>query len=315
MKLLAVAAVAALTIAVLSAAPADAQGIRSFVSAAEGSDSNNCGRGSPCRTLAVALQATNPFGEIVVLDPGGYGPVTINKSVSIVNDGVGFANITNGTAGANTITVAAGVTDVINLRGLTINGAGIDLEGILFTGGGTLNVQDCVIRGFTANGINFVPIASSSLTVVDTIVSNIGGTTAAIVLQPTGTGLTVTAYVDGVQVSGNNQHAIDVNTQTMSGGSLQATVANSTLTDNPNGAGVLIPVLSGPIVTLINTRLTNNSVGVNAGGGAVYLAETTISGNTANGFIVRPGASILTFGNNRITDTTNTGTLTTIPKQ
>jgi len=314
MKRLAVAAIAALTIAVLCAAPAGAQGIRSFVSAL-GSDSNNCGRGSPCRSFAAALQATNPFGEIVVLDPAGYGPLTINKSVSIVNDGAGLANVTNGVSGTNAITINAGANDVINLRGLTINGVGIDVTGIAFSGGGTLNVQNCVIRGFTANGISYTPTLSSHLTLVDTIVSNIGGTAAAVLLQPTGSGLTVTAYLDGVQVSGNNQHAIDVNTQTMSGGSLTATVANSVLTDNPNGAGVLIPTLSGPTVTLINTRLTNNGVGLNAGGGAAYLAETTISGNTGNGFIVRPGASVLTFGNNRITDTNNLNSLTPIAKQ
>ena len=50
-------------------------------------------------------------------------------------------------------------------------------------------------------------------------------------------------------------------------------------------------------------------------GAATYIAETTISGNTGNGFIVRPGASVLTFGNNRNTDTTNSGALTPISAQ
>jgi hypothetical protein len=90
------------------------------------------------------------------------------------------------------------------------------------------------------------------------------------------------------------------------------TVVDSVAADNVNGAGVLIPTLSGPMVTLINTRFTNNQVGVNAGGGAPYLAETTISGNTGNGFIVRPGATVFTVGNNRITDTANSGALTRI---
>jgi hypothetical protein len=313
MKQLAVLVAAAVAI-VLSAAPARAAANRTFVSG-HGSDSNtDCTLTAPCRSFAAAVSATNPGGEIVVLDPAGYGAVTITKAISIINDAVGEARITAPVA-ANAITINAGASDVVNLRGLTLTGAGSGLAGIAFTKGAALNVQNCVIRGFTSSGINFNPTSFSSLTVLDTIVSDIGGTTAGIVLEPTGSAFTVTAYLERVQVSGNNQHAIDANTQTLSGGSLQVTVVDSVLTGNPNGAGVLIPVLSGPIVTLINTRLTNNLVGLNAGGGATYLAETTISGNSGNGFIVRPGASVLTFGNNRIIDTNNLSSLTPIGKQ
>jgi hypothetical protein len=317
MRQFTVPAVAALSIAVLNpalAAPIGAN--RTFVSGF-GSDSNgvnSCNFNQPCRTFATALGVTNPSGEIVVLDPAGYGTVTITKSVSIVNDGVGIASITDTVAGTNAITIAAAAGDVVNLRGLTVTGAdtGSGTNGIVFQSGAALNIQNCAVRGFSSTGIEFVPTVSSTLTVVDTIVSDIGGTSAAILLAPSGSGLAVNAYLARVQVSGNGQHGIDANSTNMTGGSLQVMVADSVATSNPNGAGILIPTLSTPIVTVINTRLTNNADGINAGSGVAYIAETTISGNSDAGFIVRPGAVINSFGNNRITDTTNLGTLTAI---
>ena len=47
-------------------------------------DANTCSLAAPCRTFAAALGQTNAGGEIVVLDSAGYGPMTINKAVSIV---------------------------------------------------------------------------------------------------------------------------------------------------------------------------------------------------------------------------------------
>ena len=85
-----------------------------------GDDANPCRRTAPCRTFAAAISKTKAGGEIDVLDPGGYGPVTITKSITI--DGKGMASIL--ASGTNGITVNAGSTDVIILRNLSINGAG-----------------------------------------------------------------------------------------------------------------------------------------------------------------------------------------------
>src|SRR6266481_9627937 len=78
------AAALALFAAALHAAPAQAQLLRSFVSGI-GSDSNACTRTAPCRTFAFAITHTNAGGEIYALDPAGYGPVTITKSISIIS--------------------------------------------------------------------------------------------------------------------------------------------------------------------------------------------------------------------------------------
>src|ERR1700736_589784 len=76
----------------LHVASAQAQYVRTCVSAA-GNDANTCHCSQPCRTFQRAHDQTLDQGEMTVLDPGGYGPVTITKSISIVNDGVGEASI------------------------------------------------------------------------------------------------------------------------------------------------------------------------------------------------------------------------------
>src|SRR5215831_20301569 len=93
---------------------------RTFVSGS-GSDTNPCSLGAPCRSFAGALAQTSPGGEIAVLDTAGYGAVTIGQAVSIVNEEGVEAGIT-ATSGDG-ITINAGASDVVNLRGVTLVGA------------------------------------------------------------------------------------------------------------------------------------------------------------------------------------------------
>src|SRR5579883_3541898 len=118
-SLLAVSAGVILTFASF-AALASALPTRTWVSG-KGSDSGSCSLASPCRTFAYAIAQTAAGGEIDVLDPAGYGALTITQSISIVNDGVGEAGVQAGSGGA-AITINAGASDVIQLRGLTIEG-------------------------------------------------------------------------------------------------------------------------------------------------------------------------------------------------
>jgi len=94
---------------------------------------------APCRTFAFALTQTAAGGEIDVLDPAGYGMVTITKAISIVNDGVGAATI--GTSSGNAITINAGALDSVLVRGLTTDGLGTGSNGILFNTGGNLAIE------------------------------------------------------------------------------------------------------------------------------------------------------------------------------
>src|SRR5262245_34121629 len=114
--------------------PAQAQIARTFVSSV-GNDANDCKRLTPCRTFQRAHEATLAKGEITVLDPGGYGALTITKSISIINDGVGEAGVLV-SGGFNAVTINAGAADAINLRGMTIKGIGFGGGlGVVFNSG------------------------------------------------------------------------------------------------------------------------------------------------------------------------------------
>src|SRR5262249_18108511 len=135
-----------------------------------GADTGTCARTTPCRTFAYAISQTDAGGEVDVLDSAGYGAFTIDKPISIVNDGAGEAAITPA-AGANGLLIAAGTLDTVHLRGLTVVGNGNSAAGIQANGVGTLHIQNCVIRGFPNDGIFYAPVSSSLLTISDTVIT------------------------------------------------------------------------------------------------------------------------------------------------
>src|ERR1700687_6218216 len=106
---------------IAAASPALGLANRVFVSQRSGNNANSCDNIlTPCQTFAGAVLQLNPGGEAIVLDSGGYGPVTITQSLTIeAPAGVtAFIHPPSGDA----ITVNAGATDTVILRGLTLNG-------------------------------------------------------------------------------------------------------------------------------------------------------------------------------------------------
>src|SRR5215207_4753837 len=137
---------AVLLLSVLVLAPAaQAQATRTWVSGV-GDDANPCSRTAPCKTYAGAISKTAAGGEISTLDPGGFGAVTITKSITINGDGT-LAGIL--AAGVNGVIVNAGVNDRVVLRNLSINGAGNGINGIRYLAGKSLTVDNVTIDGFT----------------------------------------------------------------------------------------------------------------------------------------------------------------------
>src|SRR5579864_3637722 len=99
--------------AVFCGAPAHAQAPRTWVSGV-GDDANPCSRTAPCKTFAGAISKTSPSGEINCLDPGGFGALTITKSIAIICQ-AGTAGVL--VSGTNGIVVSAAPTDVVYLQG------------------------------------------------------------------------------------------------------------------------------------------------------------------------------------------------------
>src|SRR5882762_4882328 len=105
---------------------ASAQATRTWVSGV-GDDANPCSRTAPCKTFAGAISKTATGGEINVLDPGGFGGVTITKSITISSEGFEAGVLVSGT---NAIIINGTTTSVVVLRGLDIQGLGTGLVGI-----------------------------------------------------------------------------------------------------------------------------------------------------------------------------------------
>src|SRR4029078_5860907 len=95
--------------AFLGVSPASAESTRTWVSGL-GDDVNPCSRTAPCKTFAGAISKTLGGGEIDCLDPGGFGAVTITKSITIDCTGTFGSVLVSGTNG---IIVQAGVADKV----------------------------------------------------------------------------------------------------------------------------------------------------------------------------------------------------------
>lgn len=155
-------------VASLFAAHAHAAAQRTFVSTT-GVANPACSLAAPCRAFSEALAATLPAGEIVVVDSGGYGGGTITQAVSIVAPPGVYAGIS--VFSGDGITINAGTSDIVKLRGLTLNGLG-GVNGIVVNTVGLLEIDDVRVSGFSFRGLNFA--ASGRLTVTNSVFENSG---------------------------------------------------------------------------------------------------------------------------------------------
>ena len=162
-------------VSLLFAFSVQAQATRTWVSGI-GDDQNSCSRSQPCRTFAGALSKTNSGGEITAIDAGGFGTVIITKAITIDGSGVPSTILANLSTGI-TINIRPirrlDVSRAVRIRGLSINGVGNGINGINVIAAAKVTVEDCVIDGFTGNGIN---VQAGRLFVSNTTIRNNAGT-------------------------------------------------------------------------------------------------------------------------------------------
>jgi hypothetical protein len=258
-----------------AASPVNAQATRTWVSGV-GDDANPCSRTAPCKTFAGAISKTAAGGEINVLDPGGFGAVTITKSITISSEGFEAGVLVSGTNG---IVVSAAPTDFIVLRGLDIEGLGTGLAGIKVLSAGRVFVEKCTINRFTQIGIDFVPTSAtagstSQLHVNDSIIrNNTGASSGGIRVKP-GTNVSASGSVVNTKLL-NNQFGLRV--EDNSNVSSKDSVASGN-----TGAG-FIAVSSGAtaVLSVDGCLTTNNQFGLKADNSpaTIRFANCTIAGN------------------------------------
>jgi hypothetical protein len=246
---------------------ASAQATRTWVSGV-GDDVNPCSRTAPCKTFAGAISKTASPGIINCLDPGGFGAVTITKSITIDCTGTLGSILSSGVQG---VIINGTDTDKVVLRAIDINGAGTTL--------GT-------------NGINYIRAAS-----VDVHHVNIANYSNDGIKQSATTAGLHKLNVRDCQIL-NNVRGIEVTPTT---GTCDLSVSDSNMDNNNPGSGIDV-VTTGNTVSVQNTSLTHNGVGIQVqsagstgslnfvmathngtgvfGGGEVRLNNCSITNNT-----------------------------------
>ena len=306
----------ALALSLPASAIASAQ--RTFV-ASNGADSNACSIAAPCRSFAAAIAHANAGGEVIVLDSAGYGAVTITGPISIIAPAGVYAGISV-FAGENGVTINAGATDTVILRGLSINNQGGD-DGVYVNTAGTVQIESCIINGMV-NGIWFVPSIATKLIVIDTTVRN--STASGLVALPGLGGLQSEVYVSrsvfarnggaGILflnvkksaisetlVAKNGSDGIQISAAGPAGSRLDASIDRVQSVGNTDG---LTASVNGGTVQLITVTVTNSTLSDNINNGAVagdkaaiLLGGCQIAGNDTGTFSTAAGL-IGTLGTN-----------------
>jgi parallel beta helix pectate lyase-like protein len=301
-------ALAIMAFTLMVSSSAQAQATRTWVSGV-GDDVNPCSRTAPCKTFAGAISKTAAGGEIDALDPGGFGAVTVTKSITIDGTtGAGFGGILS--ASVNGVVVNDGAsatpnTAVVNIRNLSIQGTGPSgtnpgLNGIRFVAGKSLAVEGCIINGFTtaANNGNGIDVAMTNATAAEVYVRNttIQNCRVGIRLtQPSGflvagiTGVNIGHMsLDGIQVQANSIADIrdttiafatgtGINYSGAASASLGMSIVNSTVAHCATGVAV-----GGSTSRITHSALLQNSIGVSFGGGSLRSFGDNVYDNSTN---------------------------------
>jgi hypothetical protein len=248
-----------------------------------GDDANPCSRTAPCKTFAGAISKTAAGGEIDCLDPGGFGAVTITKSITIDCDVTG--GILN--AGFTGVIISAGANDTIMLRNLTIQGGGVNgnggspagVDGIKVNTARMVHLEDVVIMN-QANGIHVTGSASTNLSGRDVKINNC---TQAI--QATTTAGNAVLDFDDSSFAGNTTAIFGAVNSII-------TVRNSQVSLNNTG---VFQNAGGSQINLLNSEVSSNATGVfgNAGSTVRIMGNTFIQNGTAIG-----GGNVLSDGKN-----------------
>lgn len=289
---------AAFALCALCGSIATAQATRTWVSGV-GDDVNPCSRTAPCKTFAGAISKTAAGGEISALDPGGFGSITITKSITINGDAT-LAGILS--AGTNGIVINAAATDVVNIRNISINGAGTGTNGIRYLAGKQVHVENCTISGFTQKGIDVNVSGSGALTVKNTTILGLANGVAS------NEGIVITGAVTA-SISNTRLQGLATGLDLLSGA---ATISNSVVSNNSN-FGIIAQ--GGATINVESTVVAHNGTGVSAGTAGtstLRLSNTSIFGNSTG---ISAVGVVASFGNNKNAGNTTNGAPTTVIAQ
>jgi len=282
---------------------AQAQATRTWVSGV-GDDANPCSRTAPCKTFAGAISKTATNGEIDALDPGGFGAVTITKSITIDGSPTGAAGILNANTTGVIINInAADTRKTVVLRAISIQGAGTGTNGIRIIGGSVAGsrivVENCFIAGMNGSpgrGIEDFRNLGGQLTVLNTTIMNT--TAAAIVVDPAGS---VPGGAGRIDANISNTRVMGTGQGMNFGSSVKANIYNSVITGTGAAGIFAVQTSSGTTeVSVDHCVVSNNVIGFNASTAnmTIRVSNTTAMNNTTLSASAG-GGQVLSYGNNQ----------------
>ncbi len=284
---------------------AQAQATRTWISGV-GDDANPCSRTAPCKTFAGAISKTADCGEIDVLDPGGFGAVTISKGITLDGGSGIVASIL--VAGTNGITISAGTDPCtavilrnINFQGLAPGGTGQGLAGINIVSGKNVVLHNVEISGFTQQCVNMqLSNGAMNLTVIN---SDLQGCIGGGIVSSTTSGINRI----NIQNTTISRSGIGIT----AGNGTDANVQFSMISNNPLG-GVQAQTNATGRVDLDHCTVSNNQAfGVHAtSGGLIGMSNTSVIYNNGTGLLADTGGQIITWSNNWVGGNTTDGTRT-----
>jgi hypothetical protein len=300
-----------LAVYLLGSASSFGQATRTWVSGV-GDDVNPCSRTAPCKTFAGAISKTAAGGEIDTLDPGGFGTVTITKSIVI--DGIGGGASSILASATNGININAGANDVVTIRNVQINGAGttLGLNGINILAAKAVHIENCEIYNFSSNGVLITPSTPGN---VDVFIKNctfrnintgaVGGNGAVTVRPPVGTTVNLSMENTSMEQCSYGLRVEDRGT---------ATLKSCFSGNHVNHGYIAVGSATVATINLENCVAANNNNNASSSGvqsfgafGTVRLSNSTVTGNRT-GIICQGGATMISFGNNRINGNTTNAT-------
>ena len=175
------------------------------------------------------------------------------------------------------VTINAGPNDAVNLRGLIVEGAGVGATGIAFNSGGSLTIENMVVRNLTSSGIAIAPTAAADISVSNTLVANNGG--HGIYIQPSGANIgAVRATFNHVEVDKNVQKGIGIFGNAISGASSVNAIAIDCVAAY-NDAGYY--ALGSSVLRVFRSAANYNAVAADADGNSqIFVSQSNLEGNT-----------------------------------
>ncbi len=309
---------------VLFSSAASAQATRTWISGV-GDDANPCSRTAPCKTFAGAISKTAAGGEINCLDPGGFGSVTITKSISLICDNNQQAGVLVAATNAIIINVPAGT--YVTISGLYIDGLGstgvAGVNGVYVLQGGNIALRNMTIAGFrNGYGVNFANTATGKLLMDNVSIFESGivsdTLTGGVLVQPAA-GITANVAITNSRLLNNENVGLRLDTVGKVGSVINATVDHSTIAGNVNGILVKSPASTGTVKLFVSqsTVANNSNFGliVNGTGATARLTNTAIT-NNATGMTALLSSVLQSYGNNQVDGNGTDGSFTaTIPNK